>query len=164
MLVSFEFVRFEAIVHLKHHFSCHRSVLASASPILESLMKEAVEDEDIVLVFTDMSNDELELLISFLYTGFVTFGSWSQSQRFKNLINQLGIEVPTTSSSASSGSEPSEEDDLSTLMVDDFGQSTVDQSEILYEFQANHNVDEVNRILAEIMEDYEGQRPYSPSK
>ena len=47
------------------------------------------------------------------------------------------------------------DDDLSTLMVDDFGQSTVDQSEILYEFQTAQNAEEVNRILAEIISDYD---------
>ena len=46
------------------------------------------------------------------------------------------------------------EDDLSTIMVDDFGQSTVDQSEILYEFQTAQNAEEVNRILSEIISDY----------
>ena len=50
---------------------------------------------------------------------------------------------------------PVSEDDLSTIMVDDFGQSTVDQSEILYEFQTAQNAEEVNRILAEIISDYE---------
>ena len=49
----------------------------------------------------------------------------------------------------------SPDDDLSTLMVDDFGQSTVDQSEILYEFQTAQNAEEVNRILAEIISDYD---------
>ena len=46
------------------------------------------------------------------------------------------------------------EDDLSTIMVDDFGQSTVDQSAILYEFQTAQNAEEVNRILSEIISDY----------
>ena len=50
---------------------------------------------------------------------------------------------------------PVSEDDLSTIMVDDFGQSTVDQSEILYEFQTAQNAEEVNRILAEIISDYD---------
>ena len=50
--------------------------------------------------------------------------------------------------------EPMSEDDLSTIMVDDFGQSTVDQSEILYEFQTAQNAEEVNRILSEIISDY----------
>ena len=49
----------------------------------------------------------------------------------------------------------SPDDDLSTLMVDDFGQSIVDQSEILYEFQTAQNAEEVNRILAEIISDYD---------
>ena len=43
-----------------------------------------------------MSNDELELLISFLYTGFVTFSSETQTQRFKSLLDQLGIQIPET--------------------------------------------------------------------
>jgi hypothetical protein len=55
------------------------------------------------------------------------------------------------------------EDDLSSLIVDDFVESsTVDQSAILYEFQTsfvstkeNKCNDEVNNILAEIISGYE---------
>lgn len=117
--------------------------MAASSKYLESLLQTMnFPEEDASIIFTDMSNDELEQLISFLYTGNVSFASCMESQRFKSLIHQLGIQVPLLSNS--------EEDDLSNLMVDDFGQSTVDQSQILYEFQAAQNVDQ---ILAEIMSD-----------
>lgn len=129
--------------NLKYSIRCHQSVLASSSKFLENLLKESCEEA--TLIISDISNDELEQLISFLYTGYVTLSSMAESQRFKALIHQLGIRVP-------------EDDDLSGLMVDDFGQSTVDQSQILYEFQQNaQNVEEVNQILAEIMSDYESE-------
>lgn len=126
---------------------CHKGVLAASSKYLESLLQSTnLFEEEACLIFTDMSNDELEQLISFLYTGNVTFASSQESQRFKSLIHQLGIQTPSLLSNY-------EEDDLSNLMVDDFGQSTVDQSQILYEFQAAQNVDQ---ILAEIMSDLTG--------
>ena len=89
-----------------------------------------------------MSNDELELLISFLYTGFVTFSSEAETQRFKTLLDQLGIEVPENQVE-----EPNfnTEDNLIT---------TVDQSSILYELQTVEQ-SEVSRILAEIISDFD---------
>ena len=89
-----------------------------------------------------MSNDELELLISFLYTGFVTFSSEIETQRFKSLLDQLGIEVPEKPVE-DPGSSP--EDHLIT---------TVDQSSILYELQTVEQ-SEVSRILAEIISDFD---------
>ena len=114
-------------------------------------MAQIPEEEDACLVLTEISSDELELLISFLYTGFITFASFIESQRFRTLIHHFGIEIPHSDDNVV-------EDDLHGLIVDDFGQSTVDQSEILYEFQSAQNVDEVNRILAEIISDYDNQQ------
>ena len=68
--------------------------MACSSKFFEGMLKDVPEDEgDTSIIFTDMSNDELELLISFVYTGSVTFASSSESQRFNTLINQLGIHV-----------------------------------------------------------------------
>ena len=140
---------------------CHRSVVAASSKFLEKLLKDVEPEDDVTsIIFTDITNDELEQLISFLYSGSVTFASCTESQRFKSLIHQLGIHVPSLSPTsppaatvASSASTLCE--DLCALMVDDFGQSTVDHTEILFEFQASsQDVEEVDQILAEIMSDY----------
>lgn len=144
--------------NLKYSIRCHQSVLACSSKFFEDLLKDVSYDEDASIIFTDMSNDELELLISFVYTGSVTFASSTESQRFNSLIHQLGIHVDPVKGTAQIDrveEAHSPDDDLSTLMVDDFGQSTVDQSEILYEFQTAQNAEEVNRILAEIISDYD---------
>ena len=50
-----------------------------------------------------MSNDELELLISFMYTGSVTFASPTESQKFNSLIHQLGIRVDPVKGNVSLG-------------------------------------------------------------
>ena len=78
------------------------------------------------------------------------FQSWLLYREFPNYIVSLGTTQIDRMEEAHSP-----DDDLSTLMVDDFGQSTVDQSEILYEFQTAQNAEEVNRILAEIISDYD---------
>lgn len=139
-----------------HHLCrCHKLVLASCSKFLADLLRSC--EEEAALIFTDITNDELELLISFSYTGFVTLNSSCGSQRFKALLNHLAIQLPAMAC---------EEDDLSSLIADEFVQlsSTVDQSAILYEFQdafqhhqPNHgqNEEDVNKILEEIISDYD---------
>ena len=100
-----------------------------------------------------MSHDELEQLISFLYTGFVTFNSQNETQKFKDLLHHFKIHVPSSS-----------EDELSRfLLLNDQSEflsssgSTVDQNAILYEFQTAFNPnqqEDVNSILAEIISEY----------
>ena len=131
--------------NIKYTIKCHKSILAAASPFISSIILESSEQElgEDSILFTDMSNDELELLISFLYTGFVTFSSEAETQRFKTLLDQLGIEVPENQVE-----EPNfnTEDNLIT--------TTVDQSSILYELQTVEQ-SEVSRILAEIISDFD---------
>ena len=91
-----------------------------------------------------MSNDELELLISFLYTGFVTFSSETQTQRFKSLLDQLGIQIPETQQ------KQAEELNFTTPELT----HSVDQNAILYELQTVEQ-SEVSRILAEIISDFD---------
>ena len=128
--------------NIKYTIKCHKSILAAASPFISSIILESSELGEDSILFTDMSNDELELLISFLYTGFVTFSSEIETQRFKSLLDQLGIEVP----------EKPVEDPGST--PEDHLITTVDQSSILYELQTVEQ-SEVSRILAEIISDFD---------
>ena len=116
--------------------------MASASPYLASIL--ATDSES--LVFSDMSNDELELLISFLYTGFVTFSSQNECQSFKSLLYQLGIELP----------KPQDEQLFEfSRQNEDLSQFTsTEQNAIFYELQTVEQ-NEVSRILAEIISDLE---------
>ena len=100
-----------------------------------------------------MNHDELEQLISFLYTGFVTFNSQNESQKFKDLLHHFKIHVPSST-----------EDEISPLLLlNDQSEflsssgSSVDQNAILYEFQTAFNPnqqEDVNSILAEIISEY----------
>jgi hypothetical protein len=92
---------------------------------------------------------EMKKCVTILH--FLKFQSCLFYIEFPNYIVSLG----TTQIERMEEEAHSPDDDLSTLMVDDFGQSTVDQSEILYEFQTAQNAEEVNRILAEIISDYD---------
>ena len=71
---------------------CHRAVLASTSRVFSSLLKE-MTDHDPSLVLCDITNDELETLISFLYTGLANFNSASEYNRFTEILNHYGVLV-----------------------------------------------------------------------
>ena len=84
--------------NVKYTLRCHQAVLASASAFLSQLLQEhAKEGYETALVLTDMCHDELEQLISFLYTGLVTFNNRMASQKFQNLLHHLRIDLPSTS-------------------------------------------------------------------
>ena len=98
-------------------------------------------------MFSDMSNDELELLISFLYTGFVSFSSQNECQSFKSLLHQLGIELPKTQDEQETFTNFCQNEDLSQF-------ASNDQNAIFCELQTVEQ-NEVSRILAEIISDLE---------
>ncbi len=148
-----------------YNFRCHRCVLASASKVFADLLSEDkdggcsfVESGDHSLVLCDITNDELELLISFLYTGFAAFNTASESNRFHEILRHLG--VPVTSQSQQEP-PPVFIEDLGNLIVDDLflpedtnntvtthdsghEVTTVDQSEILYEFELPNNTNTID--------------------
>ena len=83
--------------NVKYTIRCHQAVLASSSTFLSQLFQEhSKEGYETALVLTDMCHDELEQLISFLYTGLVTFNNPMASQNFKNLLHHLRIDLPSS--------------------------------------------------------------------
>ncbi|TRY64120.1 hypothetical protein TCAL_00441 [Tigriopus californicus] len=78
---------------------CHRVVLANASPFLACLLGGSTWpsrylQDDISLLLSDVSNQNLELLISYLYTGMATFDSRQARSSFLEVLTSLGVKTP----------------------------------------------------------------------
>ncbi|XP_040574610.2 uncharacterized protein [Lepeophtheirus salmonis] len=128
---------------VKSSIRVHSLVLASISPFLKELLLMGLPHQDEEILLTGVSHEELQSLVQFLYTGFVDLPSREFYNSFLGLLQSLNIKLdqlrmeellaPSTLLNSREDALSSEED---LWVLKDQGNvlTTLDDSEILYEF------------------------------